>query len=88
MKKENSKQFLLPGCFLAAFVLWTVLIRLVDVAPVGPLGRMDRADAGSGATDRADGGPVRHGQVGPDLGRAEEMTYPEPAVIHSRLFPS
>ena len=38
MKKENYKQFLLPGCFLAAFILWTVLIRLVDVAPVGPLG--------------------------------------------------
>lgn len=38
MKKENSKQFLLPGCFLAASVLWTVLVRLVDVAPVGPLG--------------------------------------------------
>ena len=37
MKKENTKQFLLPGCFLAAFCLWTVLIRLVDVAPVGPL---------------------------------------------------
>ena len=38
MKKENSKQFLLPGCFLAAFVLWTILVRLVDVAPAGPLG--------------------------------------------------
>ena len=38
MKRENYKRFLLPGCFLAAFVLWTVLVRLVDVAPVGPLG--------------------------------------------------
>ena len=38
MKKENSKQFLPPGCFLAAFCLWTVLIRLVDAAPAGPLG--------------------------------------------------
>ena len=38
MKKENYKRFLLPGCFLTAFCLWTVLIRLVDVAPVGSLG--------------------------------------------------
>ena len=38
MKKENYKRFLLPVSFLAAFVLWTVLVRLVDVAPVGPLG--------------------------------------------------
>lgn len=38
MKKESKKQLLLSGCFLAAFFLWTVLIRLVDAAPVGPLG--------------------------------------------------
>ena len=38
MKKENNNRFLLPVSFLAAFVLWTVLVRLVDVAPVGPLG--------------------------------------------------
>ena len=38
MKKENNNRFLLPISFLAAFCLWTVLIRLVDVAPAGPLG--------------------------------------------------
>ena len=38
MKKENKKKLILSGCFLAAFCLWTVLIRLVDVAPAGPLG--------------------------------------------------
>ena len=38
MKKEKNRKLILSGCFLAAFVLWTALVRLVDVAPVGPLG--------------------------------------------------
>ena len=37
MKKDHNR-FILPGCCLAAFFLWTVLLCLVDVAPVGPLG--------------------------------------------------
>ena len=36
MKKENQKNFYLGACFLIAFVLWTVLLRYVDVKPIGP----------------------------------------------------
>lgn len=38
MKKENRKNFLAAGCFLAAFVLWTIMLRFVDVQPIGPRG--------------------------------------------------
>lgn len=38
MKKEAKKQFYTAFCLLTAFVLWTVLLRLVDTRPVGPQG--------------------------------------------------
>ena len=40
MKKENRKLFLVAGIFLAAFVLWTVLLCFVDVRPIGPADSM------------------------------------------------
>ena len=37
--KKNGKRFLLSGAaFLGAFVLWTLLIQIVDVQPVGQNG--------------------------------------------------
>ena len=38
MKRENRKHAVLGSCFLAAFVLWTILICFVDVQPIGPQG--------------------------------------------------
>ena len=36
--KKNQKDAFAAACWLAAFVLWTVLVRLVDVQQIGPLG--------------------------------------------------
>ena len=37
--KENGKRLLLSGViFVVAFVVWTLLIRVVDVQPVGQNG--------------------------------------------------
>lgn len=36
MNKENKKIFLVAVFFLASFILWTVLIRLIDVKEIGP----------------------------------------------------
>ncbi len=36
MKKENQKNFYRGAYFLIAFVLWTVLLRFVDVKQIGP----------------------------------------------------
>lgn len=38
MKKENRKNFSIAVCMLAAFVLWTVAVCVIDVRPIGPLG--------------------------------------------------
>lgn len=38
MKNTNKKKFLVGAGFLAAFVLWTVLVSLVDIRPSGPNG--------------------------------------------------
>ena len=38
MKKKNTKTILAALGALAAFALWTVLIRCVDVQPIGPNG--------------------------------------------------
>ena len=38
MKKKNRKLLALGVSLLAAFVLWTVLVRFVDVQPIGPEG--------------------------------------------------
>lgn len=38
MKKENKKKFILAVGMLAAFVLWTIAVRLVDVQAIGPQG--------------------------------------------------
>ena len=38
MKKKNTFIFSLAFCALTAFVLWTVLIRVVDVQAIGPEG--------------------------------------------------
>ena len=38
MKKKNQKSLWIAVCLLFAFALWTLLIRLVDVQPIGPLG--------------------------------------------------
>ena len=35
---KRIKNFLLSGCLLAAFAVWTVLVRSVDVAAIGPRG--------------------------------------------------
>lgn len=37
MKKENKRIFFAAVCLFAAFVLWTVLVCFIDVAPIGPL---------------------------------------------------
>ena len=38
MKNADKKKFLIGAGFLAAFVLWTVLVSLVDIRPIGPNG--------------------------------------------------
>ena len=38
MKRENKKRFYAAGCMLAAFVLWTAAVCVVDVRPIGPMG--------------------------------------------------
>ena len=38
MKNADKKKFLIGAGFLAAFVLWTVLVSLVDVRAIGPSG--------------------------------------------------
>ena len=38
MKKKNTKTLLAALCTLAAFALWTGLLRCVDVQPIGPDG--------------------------------------------------
>ena len=38
MKNTDKKKFLIGAGFLAAFVLWTVLVSLVDIRPIGPNG--------------------------------------------------
>ena len=38
MKKKNRGLFWLGVCFLAAFVLWTVLVCFIDVRAIGPRG--------------------------------------------------
>ena len=38
MKNADKKKFLIGAGFLAAFVLWTVLVSLVDVRAIGPNG--------------------------------------------------
>ena len=38
MKKGSKKFFLVAAGLFAAFVVWTVLVRLVDVRPIGPRG--------------------------------------------------
>ena len=37
MKKEKTKNFYFALCMLTAFLLWTITIRFVDVAAIGPL---------------------------------------------------
>ena len=36
MKKENKKKFYLAVILLVSFILWTILVRFVDVKPIGP----------------------------------------------------
>ncbi len=36
VKKENKKYLISSVCFLAAFALWTLLVKLVDVRAIGP----------------------------------------------------
>lgn len=38
MKQESQRRFCMAVCLLTAFVLWTVLLRVVDVRAVGPNG--------------------------------------------------
>ena len=38
MKKNNQKSLCAAVCGLAAFVLWTLLVRSVDVQSIGPMG--------------------------------------------------
>lgn len=38
MKKEYKRSLIFPGIFLAAFAVWTTLLRIVDVQPIGPRG--------------------------------------------------
>ena len=39
MKKENRIRFYISVCFLAAFLLWTAAVCLVDVQAIGPHGK-------------------------------------------------
>ena len=36
MKKESKKDLYAGLCALALFILWTVLVRIIDVKPIGP----------------------------------------------------
>lgn len=38
MKKQNKKQLYMALAFLTIFLLWTFLLRMVDVEPIGPEG--------------------------------------------------
>lgn len=38
MKRVNQKSFCIAAVLFAAFAVWTVLVRLVDVRPIGPQG--------------------------------------------------
>ena len=38
MKKENKNNFGIAFCFLAAFILWTVMLKFIDVQSIGPKG--------------------------------------------------
>lgn len=38
MEKENLRSFGVAVCTLFVFVVWTALVRFVDVQPIGPLG--------------------------------------------------
>lgn len=38
MEKENLRSFVVAVCTLFVFVVWTALVRFVDVQPIGPLG--------------------------------------------------
>lgn len=38
MRNNQTKKRYIAGCLLATFVLWTVLVRLTDVRPIGPNG--------------------------------------------------
>ena len=38
MEKKNKKRLVLGGGFVVAFLLWTVLVRFVDVRAIGPEG--------------------------------------------------
>ena len=38
MKQENKRSLFLSLCLLASFVLWTVLVCILDVKPIGPKG--------------------------------------------------
>ena len=38
MKREIRKNFLRAAGFLLAFLLWTIAVRIIDVAPIGPGG--------------------------------------------------
>ena len=37
---KNKKNFWLAGCLLVAFVIWTALVKIVDVQAIGPEGSM------------------------------------------------
>ena len=36
LKKENRKYFYIALCLLVAFVLWTIVVRFIDVKAIGP----------------------------------------------------
>lgn len=38
MKNRKHRELCIALCLLAAFVLWTALVRLIDVQPIGPRG--------------------------------------------------
>ena len=38
MSKQNIKRFIMAGCMLAAFMLWTLAVSMVDVQAIGPKG--------------------------------------------------
>ena len=40
MKNRHLKKISLSLCFLMAFILWTLLVRFVDVQPIGPQGSL------------------------------------------------
>ena len=40
MKNKHLGNIFLSLCFLAAFILWTLLVRFVDVQPIGPQGSL------------------------------------------------